>query len=136
MSSNVGPHYVNNLALSGTDSQRATDLLNHNFPTRAGDVDQIVFHSSSALVTDRTVQARLTPILLRVSHLPHVSTVMSPFTPAGARGISADRRTAFATVVFDQRADVLPHAAVLRVLALARSASGGSLQVELGGRAV
>ena len=47
-SSSVGPHYVNNLALSGTDSQRATDLLNHNFPTRAGDVDQIVFHSSSA----------------------------------------------------------------------------------------
>ena len=136
VSSNVGPHYINNLALSGTDSQRATDLLNHNFPTRAGDVDQIVFHSSSALVTDRTVQARLTPILLRVSHLPHVSTVMSPFTPAGARGISADRRTAFATVVFDQRADVLPHAAVLRVIALARSASGSSLQVELGGRAV
>jgi RND superfamily putative drug exporter len=135
-SSSVGPHYVNNLALSGTDSQRATDLLNHNFATRAGDVDQIVFHSSSALVTDRAVQARVAPILLRVSHLPHVSTVMSPFTPAGARGISADGRTAFATVVFDQRADVLPHAAVNRVIAVARRAGTGSLQVELGGRAV
>jgi putative drug exporter of the RND superfamily len=132
----VAPHYVNNLALSGTDSQRATDLLDHNFPTRAGDVDQIVFHSSSALVTDRTPKARLAPILLRVSHLPHVSTVVSPFSPAGARGISADRRTAFATVVFDQRADVLPHAAVNRVIALARSAGTRSLQVELGGRAV
>jgi RND superfamily putative drug exporter len=132
----VGPHYVNNLALNGTDSQRATDLLNHNFPARAGDVDQIVFHSSSGLVTDPAVQARLAPVLLRVSHLPHVSTVVSPFSAAGARGISADRRTAFATVVFDQRVDVLPHAAVNRVVALARSAGAGSLQVELGGRAV
>jgi RND superfamily putative drug exporter len=65
-----------------------------------------------------------------------VAGVVSPFTPAGQRAISADGRTAFATVTFDERADALPTAAVNRVIAVARSARSGSLQVELGGRAI
>jgi putative drug exporter of the RND superfamily len=130
------PHYVNNLSLPGTDSQRATDLLKHRFRAQSGDIDQIVLHATSGHVTDASVRARLTPTFARIAHLPHVTGVVSPFTGAGARAISADGRTAFATVAFDDRADALPKAAVNRVIAVARSARTSRLQVELGGRAI
>src|SRR5919204_926915 len=116
------PHYVNNLSLPGTDSQRATDLLEHSFRAQSGDADQIVVQVASGRVTDAAVRTRVTPTFARIARLPHVTGVISPFTPAGARAVSADGRTAFATVTFDERADALPKAAVDRVIAVARSA--------------
>jgi RND superfamily putative drug exporter len=130
------PHYVNNLALPGTDSQRATDLLKRSFASQAGDTDQIVLHARGGRITDAAVRARVAPVLARVAHLNHVTGVVSPFTTAGARAISADGQTAFALVTFDQRPDALPKAAVDRVIDVARAARTGGLQVELGGRAV
>jgi RND superfamily putative drug exporter len=130
------PRYVNNLALPGTESQRATDLLKRSFAAQAGDSDQIVLHTSTGRVTDRAVRARISPVLARVARLPHVAGLQSPFTPVGARSVSADGRTAFATVTFDERPDALPKAAVDRVITVARSARASNLQVELGGRAI
>jgi putative drug exporter of the RND superfamily len=135
-SSAAKPHYVNNLSLPGTDSQRATDLLKRGFATQSGDTDQIVLHVSSGKITAASVRTRVAPVLAGVARLAHVTGVVSPFTAAGARAISADGRTAFATVTFDERADALPTAAVNRVIAVARSARSSSLQVELGGRAI
>ena len=51
-SSAAKPHYVNNLSLAGTDSQRATDLLKRDFATQSGDTDQIVLHVRSGRITD------------------------------------------------------------------------------------
>jgi putative drug exporter of the RND superfamily len=130
------PHYVNNLSLPGTDSQRATDLLKRDFATQSGDSDQIVLHARSGRISDAAVSARVTPVLAGVARLPHVTDVVSPFSPAGSRAISADGRTAFASITFDERADALPSAAVNRVIAAARSAGSSNLQVELGGRAI
>jgi putative drug exporter of the RND superfamily len=130
------PQYVNNLALPGTDSQRATDLLRQGFPARSGDTAQIVVRARRGSVRDASVRARVAPVLQRVARLSHVTGVVSPFTPAGAGAISRDGRAAFATVTFDERADVLPKAAIDRVIGVARAASTGALQVELGGRPI
>ncbi len=130
------PHYVNNLSLPGTDSQRAADLLRRDFPAQAGDIDQIVLYARHRRIGDPAVRAHVAPVLARVSRLPHVTGVISPFTPAGARGVSPAGRTAFATVTFDQRADTLPKAAVDRVIAVAATARSSDLQVDLGGRAI
>ena len=40
----VGRNYATNFSLPGTESQRALDLLNREFPAQSGDVDTIVFH--------------------------------------------------------------------------------------------
>jgi RND superfamily putative drug exporter len=132
----ASPHYVNNLALPGTDSQRATELLERGFARQAGDSDQIVLRARRGRITDAAQRARVAPMLARVARLPHVTSVAGPFRPGRANAISADRRTAFATVTFDARADALPVAAVDRVIAVARSAATPGLQIELGGRAV
>jgi putative drug exporter of the RND superfamily len=136
VSSSVGTRYASNFSLPGTDSQRTVDLLKKNFPAQAGDSDQIVFAAKSGSVTAPAVRARITPMLARVANLPHVTGVVSPYSPAGARAISRDGRIAFATVTFDKRANALPKEGVKRVIATARDAGSSQLQVELGGQAI
>src|ERR1700716_4038480 len=114
-SSAIGTNYSNSFSLKGTDSQRAVDLLKRNFPAQSGDSDQIVFRANSGSVTAPAVQARVAPMLNQIARLPHVSGVVSPYSPAGAQAVSRDGRIAFATVNFDQRANTLPKTAVERV---------------------
>jgi len=135
-SSAVGTNYSNSFSLNGTDSQRAVDLLKRDFPAQSGDSDQIVFHVRSGSVTARAVQARIAPVLRQIARLPHVSGVVSPYSSAGAHAVSQDGQIAFATVNFDQRANVLPAAAVERVISLADSARTPQLEVQLGGAAI
>jgi RND superfamily putative drug exporter len=129
-------HFVNNVSLSGTDSQRATNLLQREFPAQAGDIDQIVLHARQGRLADPAVRVQIGSVLASVAHLPHVTGVISPFSAAGARAISADGRTAFATIGFDERADLLPKDAVKKVITVAQAGQTSALQVELGGRAI
>src|SRR5581483_11624439 len=62
--------------------------------------------------------------------------VVSPYTPAAKGQIARDGRTAFSVVFFDEKANQLPDAAVKKVIATARAAGGGGVQVELGGQAI
>ena len=41
--------------------------------------------------------------------MPHVVSVLSPYTPAGVVQVSRDRRTAFATINYTKRANLLPN---------------------------
>jgi putative drug exporter of the RND superfamily len=136
LSSAVGSNYSNNFSLNGTESQRAVDLLKRDFPAQSGDSDQIVFHARRGSVAEAAVRARVTPVLAEISRLPHVSGVVSPYSAAGTRAVSGDGQIAFATVNFDQRANVLPKAAIERVISVADSARSPQLEVQLGGRAI
>jgi RND superfamily putative drug exporter len=136
LSSAVGSNYSNSFSLKGTESQRAVDLLKRDFPAQSGDSDQIVFRALSGSVTAPATQARVAPVLEQIAHLPHVSGVVSPYSSAGAREVSRDGQIAFATVNFDERANLLPKAAVERVISLADSARSPQLEVQLGGQAI
>src|SRR6202035_2541148 len=68
---------------------------------------------------------------------PHVTAVISPYAGAAAgRSISASGKIAFATVVFDEKANLLPKSAPERVVKVARAAARPGLEVELGGQAI
>jgi RND superfamily putative drug exporter len=131
-----GASYANNFSLGGTDSQRASDLLQRDFPVQAGDEDQIVLATPHGKVTNPAVRRQAAPMLARVAHSPHVTAVVSPYSHAGASQISANGRIAFATVSFDQRANDLPKSATNHVISVAESARSPQLQVELGGQAI
>ncbi len=136
LSGAVGTQFANNFSLPGTESQRAIDLLKRDFPSQAGDADQIVVAAREGRIADTAVRARVTPMLAAVAKLPHVTGVVSPYSAQGARAISPDGKVAFATVTFDERANVLPPAATERVIATARRAGSPQLQVALGGQAI
>jgi RND superfamily putative drug exporter len=136
IASSVGTRQATNFSLPGTDTQRAIDLLRREFPAQAGDSDQIVFRARRGPITAPQMRARIAPMLRRVARAPHVSGVVSPFTPAGSDAVSRDGRIAFATVDFDQRANDLPKASIERVISIAEGARSAALQVELGGQAI
>ena len=131
----VGSHYANDFTLPGTGAQRASDLLARGFPAQAGDVDQIVFAGSHGRLTAPATRARIERSLAKVARLPHVASVVSPYATHG-QAISRDGTIAFATVDFDEKANVLPVPAIRRVIATAQGAAGPALQVELQGQAI
>jgi RND superfamily putative drug exporter len=132
-----GASYSNNFTLPKSDAQRASDLLAHSFPAQAGDRDTIVFKVSNGSVHDPAVQAHMEALFARVSGLPHVAGVVSPYAPQTAgKAISADERIAFATVVFDEKANNLPKSAGEGVVKAADAARMTGLQIELGGQAI
>jgi RND superfamily putative drug exporter len=137
LAQSAGTSYSNNFTLPNSDAQRASDLLQRSFPQQAGDRDTIVYRVGSGAVTDPEVRAPMNATFAKVKKLPHVSAVISPYEGAtSGRSISADRKIAFATVVFDEKANKLPNSAPERVVDVARAAARPGLQVELGGQAI
>jgi RND superfamily putative drug exporter len=139
LSAAVGTRFSNNFSLPGTESQRAADLLGRDFPAQAGDSDQIVLAVRHGTVTDSAVRLRVEPMLAAVARLPHVTGVVSPYTAKGARAISPDGKIAFATVTFDEKANLIPPSATERVISVAKGASSAGrdpIQVALGGQAI
>jgi putative drug exporter of the RND superfamily len=124
-----GAVYSNDFHFSGYDSQAARVMLEQQFPSAAGDNDQIVFHATAGQLTAPAVRDRMRAMLAAVRTLPHVVGVADPDVAEGGA-------TAFATVTFDADANRLPKAAVTRVIDTARAARTPDLQVELGGQAI
>jgi RND superfamily putative drug exporter len=137
LAQSAGTSYSNNFTLPNSDAQRAADLLQSSFPAQAGDRDTIVYAVSSGTVLDPRVKARMSAMFARVARLPHVTSVISPYSGASAgKSISSDGKIAFGTVVFDEKANVLPKSAPERVVRTARAAARPGLQIELGGQAI
>jgi putative drug exporter of the RND superfamily len=137
LAQSAGTEYSNNFTIPNSDAQRAADLLQKSFPAQAGDRDQIVFRVEHGTVLDPAVRERMSAMFAEVARLPHVSSVVSPYTEASAgKAISANHQIAFATVVFDQKANLLPKSAGERVVEVADAARQPGLQVELGGQAI
>jgi putative drug exporter of the RND superfamily len=133
----AGTTYSNNFTLPNSDAQRAADLLQSSFPAQAGDRDTIVYTVHSGTVLDPAVKEHISAMFAQVAKLPHVSAVISPYAGASAgRSISADGKIAFATVVFDEKANLLPKSAPEAVVKTARAAAQPGLEVELGGQAI
>jgi putative drug exporter of the RND superfamily len=136
MSQAVKTSYDNTFTLPGTGSGSAQELLQRSAPAQAGDSDHIVWQVSHGSVTDPAISRRMSAMLARVSHLPEVASVASPYVPGGKVQVSPDGRTAYATVNFTKMADNLNNADINRVIAAATAAREPGLAVELEGKAI
>jgi RND superfamily putative drug exporter len=136
ISTSVGTRTATNFSLPGTDSQQAIDLLQRNFASRSGDVDQVVMRAKHGQIDTPAQRADITKMLNRIAAAPHVSSVSSPFGKGGSQQISKDGSIAFASVTFDGRANELPKAAIEHVISIGESGRTSQLQVELGGQAI
>ena len=132
----VGPSYVTVFSLPGTESQRAVDLLKHEFKAQSGDADTVVFHVANGTIDSPAVRAAMTPLLARVRALSDVAGVVSPYSPRGAVQVSPDRMAAFATVNYDKPANVLANDTGKPLLAQVNAVRVPGLQVAAGGQVV
>jgi RND superfamily putative drug exporter len=132
-----GAAYSNNFTLPNSDAQRASNLLAHSFPAQAGDRDTIVFKVAHGNVREAAVRAHMSALFAKVSGLPHVTGVISPYAASQAgKAISANGQIAFATVVFNEKANELPKSAGEGVVKAAEAARTRDLDIQLGGQAI
>jgi RND superfamily putative drug exporter len=132
--------YSDNFSLPGTQSTRALSLLSAAFPKQAGDSDTIVWHLSRGSVNDAAVRSRVQAMLAEVAKAPRVAGVSGPYGPRAAastgRQVSADGRTAYATVTFNAQAQALKPADIQGVIDRAQAARTPTLDIQLGGQAI
>ncbi|MFD3559218.1 MMPL family transporter [Streptomyces sp. NPDC058686] len=135
----AGSSYSNDYEAPGTESGRATQLLNDGFPGLGGDSDTVVWHTDGSMVRAADVKERMTRTLDRIEHLPGIAAVTGPYDQQGTGQISADGRTAYATVTFHEQSDDVAKPDAQRLVDTARAAEENApdgLRVELGGSAV
>jgi len=132
----VGDDYKDAFSLPGTDSQAAYDLLASDFPAASGESASIVLHARTGSLTDPALRTSATSMLDALAKLPHVASVASPYSADGASQLSADHRTAFATVTVDGQAQDLTKDDITKIVDAARAADAGPLQVEATGNLV
>ncbi len=131
-----GSSYSSSFSLANTDSTRADELLTASFPAQTGDSATLVWHVSSGSVRDAAVEQRMATTLSTISRLSSVTGVSSPYSGSGSTQISADGRTAYATLQLADGTAQLSSAQVDTLVQTAQKASTGTLDVELGGDAI
>ncbi len=136
IASAVGRDYSTNFSLPNVESQRVVNLLSAHFPSQSGDVDSIVFSTSTGTVQSPAVHSAITSLLAQVRTMPHVVSVISPYSAAGAVAVSRDRRTAFATVEYSKRAFQLPDSTGKPVLAAIAKVRVPGLRIAAGGQVI
>src|SRR5881394_3140087 len=132
-----GGEYHFTFSTPGADSQKAQDLLESSFPARAGDDVNVVFQTQQGkTVDDPGVQAEISDILGNFGRQPHVSAVVTPLSPEGARQIAPNRTIAYGTLRLDQGISDYKVASARALIALSKTVDRPDLQVELAGFAV
>ncbi|MFI8535859.1 MMPL family transporter [Streptomyces aquilus] len=134
----TGSAYSSDYEVPGTESGRATQLLQEGFPRLGGDSDTVVWHTTSGTggVRAAAVEQTMTQTLDKIADLPGVASVVGPYDTQRSAQISSDGRTAYATVTFDQRTENLDKGQVEAVVKAAEGARSDGVQVELGGSAI
>ena len=125
-----GSAFSDSSRLPASDSSTAYNLLARADSDAATvTTGTIVWDTRSGSALSPAASSRITPMLAGVAKVEGVKAVISPFTAAGAKQVSADSRTAYATVVF---ASDSHEAAVQK---LAEAAASSQLDVQVGGAA-
>jgi RND superfamily putative drug exporter len=106
----------NLLARAGSDAAKVT-------------TGTIVWDTRIGSAVSPAASSRIAPMLASVARVQGVKSVISPFTAVGAKQVSADSRTAYATVVFTSDSH---EAAAAK---LAEAAATSRLDVQVGGAA-
>src|SRR6476619_2266822 len=129
----VGDDYRTDFKLPDSETKQVFDFLEAHNPGNAGFPGQIVFQDPDGVNTPE-VEAALTPLFAAVGKVDGM-TVVSPFTPQGARQISEDGTIGYATLDFPQDtfADTLDRADKIKALGAKVKLEG--LRIEYGSQA-
>ncbi len=135
VSTALGGRLVDRFTIPNSDAQRAVDLLEDQFPARAGDTATLVFQARDGTLTTAEQKAGVQKAVAAAKAIPGVTSVGDPF--AGESGaLSEDERIAYADVQFDKQAFEVPKADVQRMEKDVSAAVGQTVQVEYAGQVI
>ena len=131
----IGGQLQNKFTIPNSDAQKATDLLQKEFPARAGDSATIVFHTDGKL-TDAQNKAAVEKVIAAAKTVDHVTGAGDPFTQEGG-AISPQGNVGFVDVQFDGQGWDLPANVIPDFKdATTAAAAGSSVQIAYTGQAV
>ena len=131
----IGGQLQNKFTIPNSDAQKATDLLQKQFPARAGDSATIVFHADSKL-TDAQNKATVDKIIAASKTVDHVTGAGDPYKQQGG-SISPKGNVGFVDVQFDGQGWDLPSNVIPDFkAATTAAAAGSSVQIAYTGQAV
>ncbi|MFD3522647.1 MMPL family transporter [Streptomyces sp. NPDC058653] len=137
LSQTFGSRYNESASLPGTDAQAAVTLLTENFPQASGEGDQIVIEATGgATVHSDSVRNLVTTMLAKVADIPGIASVVSPYSPEGAKQISRDGTIAFAAVNWRMRAADVTTDDARTLITTAKAAAAPNVRISLGGPAI
>ena len=133
---NVGSHFSEEFKLPSSDSTEAYELLEEDFKGESGGTATIVFKADDG-VESSAVKKKMEGVFKSVEAEPHVSGVASPYAGSGGAGaISDNGKIAFATIQYDVQGNKLDKGSTEKIIKTAQGASGGGLEVALGGQPI
>lgn len=125
----VAPDY----SVSGSDSDRVTELIQQNFTAAGSEQDVIVFNSDTLVVTDPQYRRTVDTVLADVRREAGVASVLGPNDPGAQGQISTDGHAALAAVGLSGDLSQLGgHAADIQDT-LDAAVGGGPVQANLAG---
>jgi RND superfamily putative drug exporter len=131
-----GANFSEEFKLPSSDSTEAYELLEDNFPQQSGGTAQIVFKADEGVESPQ-VKKKMEGVFKQVEGQPHVSEVASPYGEAGgAAAVSKDGKIAYATIQYDVQGNKLDKGSTEKIIKTAQGASGGGLDVQLGGQPI
>ena len=131
----IGSRFQDSFSSGKSPSQRVQNILQARFPETAGTTADVVIHTPGPVDAPATM-ATTAKLVAAVQALPHVSGVVSPFSPQAAHQIAPGGHIAFAVVQFDQEQSAISSATVNRVVDTAKSFAAPGYQVALGGQVI
>ncbi len=129
----IGSDLSDNLTLPGTDSQKATDLLDAQLPAQAnGNTPVTLTAPKGAKVTDAKYADGINATVSALRQDPDVRSATSPLSSAGAAQLSKDQNIGYIAVSLKTSASDLTTDDAQRIVDLGAHAEDAGLQVAVG----
>jgi RND superfamily putative drug exporter len=129
----LGNQFADNLSLPGSDSQRATDIVDSSFSSQANGSSPVVFKARQGTVTDSQNEHQIEKALSRLRSDSAVASADDPFSAQAAGQVSQDQKIAFSNVIVRDGPGDLSTEEAQEIVDRATSVEGKDLDVAVGG---
>jgi RND superfamily putative drug exporter len=129
----AGSKTSENLTLPGTDSTKATELLEDDLPQQAYGSNPLVFEAPGGKkLTEPAYAAAVGETVKRLNRLGEVNSAVSPLSPQGAAFLSKDGSIGYVPVVLSVGPGDIDEAEAQRILDAAEPARAAGLDTAVG----
>jgi RND superfamily putative drug exporter len=133
ISSAAGSKTSENLTLPGTDSTRATELLEENLPKQAYGSNPLVLEApQGAALTESKYAGPVAETVKNLEALPDVNSAISPLSKEGANFLSKDKRIGYIPVVLGIGPGEIDETEAQKILDAANPAKHAGLKTSVG----
>jgi RND superfamily putative drug exporter len=128
----TGSKTSENLTLPGTDSTKATELLEDDLPEQAYGSNPLVFEAPQGKLTEQKYKAAVEETVKRLDALGEVNSAISPLSKEGAAFLSKDQTIGYIPVVLNVGPGEIDEAQAQRILDAAEPARAAGLETSVG----